>query len=198
MTFRWVHIGAFAVVVVCWLAFAGFFLFQKRPPRQPATRQERLSVLGIAIQGAAYAIVWMIERPRFTSIFPWPGFLQVIPAVAAAALSVASVWLSVASIRALGKEWSFEARLVEGHRLVTEGPYGRVRHPIYSAMLGMLVSTGLVISHWTGLLAAVLLFGIGTAIRVKSEEKLLRAQFGPEYELYARRVPAILPWPHRR
>jgi protein-S-isoprenylcysteine O-methyltransferase Ste14 len=30
---------------------------------------------------------------------------------------------------------------------------------------------------------------------VREEEKLLRSQFGAEYEAYARRVPAILPWP---
>ena len=198
MSLRWMHVAAFVVVIAGWMVFAGLFLFHKKPPREKATRQERLSVLGIAVQGLAYAAVWMLERPRFTPILPLPGILEVIPPLAAAALSIFSVWLSMAAIRTLGKEWSFEARLVEGHRLVTAGPYHRVRHPIYSAMLGKLMATGLVISHWIGLLGAVVIFAIGTAIRVRSEEKLLRAQFGPEYEDYARRVPAILPRPFGR
>jgi protein-S-isoprenylcysteine O-methyltransferase Ste14 len=39
----------------------------------------------------------------------------------------------------------------------------------------------------------LLLFGIGTVIRVRSEEKLLRAAFGKEFDDYAKRVPAVLP-----
>ncbi len=135
----------------------------------------------------------MLERPRFTPIVPLPGLLEAVPPLAAAVLSIVSVRLTIAAVRTLGKEWSFEARLVEGHRLVTAGPYSRVRHPIYTAMCGKLLATGLVLSHWIGLLAGVVLISIGTAIRVRSEEKLLRAQFGAEYEDYARRVPAIVP-----
>lgn len=38
-----------------------------------------------------------------------------------------------------------------------------------------------------------MLISIGTAIRVRAEENLLRSQFGAEYEAYARRVPGIVP-----
>lgn len=48
-------------------------------------------------------------------------------------------------------------------------------------------------SHWIGLLAGLVLISVGTAIRVRAEEKLLRDQFGAEYEEYARRVPGIVP-----
>lgn len=198
MNLHGVHVVSFIIVIVNWIVFAAFFLLKKKPPRQQATRRERLSVIGIAIQGLAYAAVWMLERPRFTPIVPLPGLLELILPLLAVLLSSGSVWLTMASIRTLGKEWSYEARLVEGHRLVTAGPYDRVRHPIYTAMCGKLVATGLVVSHWIGLLAGVVLIAIGTAIRVRSEEKLLRAQFGAEYEDYARRVPAILPRPFGR
>ena len=40
---------------------------------------------------------------------------------------------------------------------------------------------------------AVVLFAVGLVIRVRSEEKLLRAAFGKEFEEYAKRVPAVLP-----
>jgi protein-S-isoprenylcysteine O-methyltransferase Ste14 len=60
-------------------------------------------------------------------------------------------------------------------------------------MLGMLLATGLAISHWLAVLAALLVFIIGTVIRVRSEEKLLREAFGQEFDNYSRSVPAIVP-----
>ncbi len=57
----------------------------------------------------------------------------------------------------------------------------------------VLVTTGLAVSHWLGLAAAVVMFGIGTVIRVRSEEKLLRGAFGAEFDAYARQVPALFP-----
>ena len=58
----------------------------------------------------------------------------------------------------------------------------------------MLLATGLAISHWIGLLIAIVVFAVGTAIRVRSEEKLLREAFGEEFEAYARKVPAVMPF----
>ncbi|MDT5157309.1 MAG: hypothetical protein QOH51_1666 [Acidobacteriota bacterium] len=40
---------------------------------------------------------------------------------------------------------------------------------------------------------AVIVYIIGTLIRVRSEEKLLRETFGPEFGDYARRVHAFIP-----
>jgi protein-S-isoprenylcysteine O-methyltransferase Ste14 len=60
-------------------------------------------------------------------------------------------------------------------------------------MLGMLIATGLATEHWIAMIAAIIIFAIGMVIRVRSEEKLLRAEFGEEFEEYARRVPAVVP-----
>jgi len=105
-----------------------------------------------------------------------------------------SVWFVSTAIRTLGKQWSLAARVLEGHKLVTEGPYRIVRNPIYTGMFGMLLATGLAISHWIALLIAIVVFAVGTVIRVQSEEKLLREVFGAEFEAYKHRVPAVLPF----
>ena len=62
-----------------------------------------------------------------------------------------------------------------------------------AGMLGMLVATGLAISHWAALPGALIIFFIGTTIRVRSEEKLLREAFGEQFETYVRNVRAIIP-----
>src|SRR5215472_17158428 len=59
------------------------------------------------------------------------------------ALAIYSVALTLSSVRTLGRQWALAARLVEGHELVTGGPYRYVRNPIYTGMLGMLLATGI-------------------------------------------------------
>jgi len=185
---------AFVVVAALWLVFLIRFVFGRSLKREAATRKSRVSILGIVIQGLGYLAVSMLQRrPFFSPIVPLPGALAYLPPLLAIALSGAGIWLSLTAVRTLGREWSYEARLVEGHRLVTTGPYRWVRHPIYTAMIAKLIAIGIVLSHWIGLLAGVVLITIGTLIRTRSEEKLLREQFGAEYDAYARRVPGLVP-----
>lgn len=63
----------------------------------------------------------------------------------------------------------------------------------YAAMLGMLRANCLAVSRPAALLPALVVYGIGAAVRIRSEEKLLRDTFGREFAAYARRVPAVFP-----
>jgi protein-S-isoprenylcysteine O-methyltransferase Ste14 len=186
---------AFSVVMVSWFAFAAVFLvfLRKKPPSAPDSKRERTSIVGIALQGVGYAVVWSVRRQPFTAILPLGKLFEIAAAIVTMVLALGSVWFISAAVRALGKQWSLAARLLEGHNLITTGPYNVVRNPIYTGMFGMLLATGLAISHWIGLLIAVIVFAIGTLVRVRSEEKLLREAFGEEFAAYARKVPAVVP-----
>src|SRR5947207_6268734 len=185
---------AFVVMVLSWVAFVIVFATQKKAPSSPDKKRDPVSILGIALQGVSYAVVWIIRRPWFTPMFPPSRSLEIALAVLTMVLAVASVWFCGAAIRTLGKQWSLAARVLEGHKLVTEGTYSVVRNPIYTGMFGMLLATGFAVSHWLGLSIAIVIFAIGTFIRVRSEEQLLREMFGPEFEAYARKVPAVIPF----
>lgn len=115
-------------------------------------------------------------------------------ALAAVILAAASVWLAMSAITELGRQWSLAARLTEDHKLVKTGVYAIVRHPIYTAMLGLMIATGLVLSNWIGLAAAIVIFFIGTRIRTHLEEELLREAFGEEFIVWKERVPSLLPF----
>src|SRR5204863_9201189 len=138
--------------------------------------------------------VWMIRRQWFAPMFGRNKFSEIALALTTILLAVGSVWFCAAAIRTLGVQWSLAARVVEGHKLVTQGPYSIVRNPIYTGMFGMLLATGLAVSHWIGLVTAIVVFAIGTFIRVRSEEKLLREMFGSEFDAYARKIPAVIPF----
>src|SRR5262245_11373947 len=178
-----------AAVALSWLIAVTLMLAHKRPgDSQHETRRDRKSVLGIVIQGIGFAIIWSLWRKPFTPIVPLALPLELLIDIATIALAIGSIWLAISAVRTLGKEWSFAARLVEGHRLVQHGPYAIVRNPIYAGMFGMMLATGLALTHWIGLLIATPVFVAGTMIRVRTEEKLLREAFGAEFEKYARCV----------
>lgn len=184
----------FAIVVLCWFVFAAAFIFRRKPARAAERKRDRASMIGVALQGLAYAIVWSVRRQPFTPIALMARPLEWVLALVTVALAAGSVWISLAAVKTLGQQWSLAARVIEGHHLVIDGPYRIVRHPIYSAMLGMLIATGLGYSHWLALIAAVPVYAIGTMIRVRIEEKLLREEFGERYDEYAQRVPAVIPF----
>ena len=183
----------FSLVMACWCVFAAAFIFRKRPPKSRETKRDNAARSGLVLEAVGYAIVWMYRRPISSPFLSMGVGLEIGIALVAVALAVGSVWMVLSAVRTLGKQWSVAARLVEGHTLITDGPYSVVRNPIYAGMFGMMIATGLAVSYWWILPPAIVVFWVGTMMRVRSEEKLLREAFDNEFETYARRVPALLP-----
>jgi protein-S-isoprenylcysteine O-methyltransferase Ste14 len=189
------RLTAFFVVVATWFVSTVYFLIarRKRPPQTEEAKRDPKSYRGIAIQSVAIFAVWVFHRNDLGPLLPMPQWAMVVILIAAIVIAILSLWLSIAAIRTLGKQWTYVARVIEGHRLITEGPYNLVRNPIYLAMFGALVATGLVFSKWWAFFPAVAVFLVGTWIRIRSEEKLLCATFGQEWTDYTRRAPALFP-----
>jgi len=188
---RPIHLTApLTAVLLAWGAFAAVFLLRRREPARRSRRHRSGAWAAFAIQGLGYALVWDFPRPLSADFGPAEHVLR----WCGAALAWGSVWIALSAVRALGAHWSLAARMIEGHRLVTEGPYRLVRHPIYAAMLGLLVATGINLSRWWALFAGLLVFLAGTWRRIAVEEALLREEFPDEFARYARAVPALLPW----
>ena len=181
-----------AVVVVSWISFAIVFVIRPKSPESLHKRRDPRSLQGVVLQGISFALVWALHRRYFTPLFPGK-ILELILSLLTVMVAVGSLLLTTMAVRALGKEWSVTARVIEGHKLATHGPYAWLRHPIYTAMLGMLVATGLAVSYLPVLVIAVVIFIAGTVVRIRSEDKLLRETFGATFDDYARHVAAIVP-----
>lgn len=150
-----------------------------------AGKRSGLSRVGIALQMLAFFTAGL---GRIAATLPPASPRALIEAAAIAGLMLLSVLLFVAATRAMGANWSVVARLREGHELVTGGVFARLRHPIYVGMAAFLVALALAFGHLAQLLVAAPLFALGTWIRVREEERLLRAEFGAAYDDYAARV----------
>ena len=155
-------------VLAAWFSFAAIFVFRRRPTVSAERTRDPMGTVGLVLQGVGFGIVWSIRRPSTVPLLDTSLPVLVAIAVVDVAISAASVALTLWSVRHLGRQWALAARLVEGHQLVTGGPYQHVRNPIYTGMLGMLVATGLAVSRPLGLLLGVLVFCAGTVIRVRA------------------------------
>jgi protein-S-isoprenylcysteine O-methyltransferase Ste14 len=177
-------------LVAIWLGFGLAFSARARSTGSSAatTKRSPLALLGIALQGVGFALAWSGVGRRGAAAVP------VALATAGLVIGLGSAGLALVAVRHLGKQWALQARLVEGHQLVTTGPYAYVRHPIYTAMLGMLVATGLLTGALMPLAIGLVPFLVGTWIRTQREEALLRGQFGEAFEAYRRRAGWLLPF----
>jgi protein-S-isoprenylcysteine O-methyltransferase Ste14 len=179
-----------------WLIFTLFIFTGKKPPQNSEKVHDRRSLVGLFLQLLGYLIVWLGLRTGGYG-FLRLGFIgDILSAVVAFGVIAMSLYLAYTAVQTLGKHWSLVARLVYEHQLVTIGPYHLVRHPIYTAMLGMLVGMAIAVSKWQFLLIATAIFLPGTLLRIRAEEQLLLAAFGDAYRNYIQTVPALIPrWP---
>ena len=79
----------------------------------------------------------------------------------------------------LGRFWSNAITHKEDHRVVDTGPYGVVRHPIYTGLIIAILATGVAVATWTSLLGA-LLISFGEWQKARMEEGFLTAELGAE------------------
>ena len=166
------------------------FIRNGGPPDEVGSKRSGLSILGIIVQmlaffGVGFGPIIIAYTPASPQALEQAGATLV--------LSGATCWLFAASKRALGRNWSIVARTRSEHELVTSGPFAYVRHPIYSALFLWLLAMAVAFGHYWGLILGVPLYWIGTILRISEEERLLRAQFGADYDAYAQRVKRFVP-----
>ena len=97
----------------------------------------------------------------------------------------------------LGRFWSNAITHKEDHRIIDTGPYGMVRHPIYTGLIIAILATGIAVGTWTALLGALFIC-FGEWQKARMEEGFLSVELGQEaYRSYSRRVPMIVPFLRR-
>jgi protein-S-isoprenylcysteine O-methyltransferase Ste14 len=119
-------------------------------------------------------------------------------AYALAALTLVGILFAWWARIHLGRLWSGAITRKEGHRVVDSGPYGLVRHPIYTGLIVAIAATAAAQATATGLLGAALIV-VGLWLKARAEERFLTAELGADaYGAYRRRVPMLIPRIRRR
>ena len=185
------------LIAVLWLAWALYWmasaLNNKATVRRESLASRLMYVLPLIVGGVL--IGWRNGPWGWLGMRLWPPSLAAywIGVVVLALGLLFSVWARVH----LGRNWSGEVTVKEGHELIRTGPYAYVRHPIYTGLIAALLGTALA----SGTVRAAIGFVIIVAsflVKLRREEVFMRETFPGQYEKYREQVPALVPFTRPR
>ena len=119
-----------------------------------------------------------------------PSIVQLLAGAIAGFAALRIFWLTH---QALGEFWSVSLDLKEKHRLVTQGIYQSLRHPMYAGFWLMALGQALLLANWIAGFAGLFGFAFLFFTRIGPEETLMESQFGQEYRDYCHRTWRIIP-----
>jgi protein-S-isoprenylcysteine O-methyltransferase Ste14 len=171
--------------LISWLVAA---LWSSRAQKRVATWDTKIYRAAIAL-GSLLMLDWPTGMLAQQPLWHVGSGAYALLAVAVAGVSFA--WWARLH---LGRLWSGAITRKEGHRIVESGPYGLVRHPIYTGLITAVLATAAALATVTALAGAALV-ACGLWLKARAEERFLMAEFGVEtYGDYCRRVPMLVPF----
>jgi protein-S-isoprenylcysteine O-methyltransferase Ste14 len=125
---------------------------------------------------------WTWTRLPFGEWTQWLGIFVAIPLL----------FFLILVHRHLDRQWSIALELQDNHKLITSGPYKRIRHPMY---LGIFLYTiGMILVSSDLLVLIFFAFSIWVNYRrIPEEEEMMIERFGDEYREYMKRSGRLLP-----
>jgi protein-S-isoprenylcysteine O-methyltransferase Ste14 len=112
------------------------------------------------------------------------------------AIIILGILLRIIAVYTLGKFFTVDVTIRQGHQLVKKGMYKYFRHPSYTASLLSFIGFGLSLNNWYSLLIVVFAVVVVFLMRIRIEEKALTAQFGNEYLQYKKEAWGLVPFVH--
>lgn len=183
-----------AMWLAWWASWLAAAFWSDRAVKRPATRHQLVYRL-LAIAG--YVLLFGLYRHELrTEIILWRTPITVGWVMVAFVFGglLFTWWARIH----LGRLWSSSVTRKSAHHVVDTGPYGIVRHPIYTGIIVASIAT----AAMRGTVLAWIGMGVMTAgwvIKARLEEGFLREQLGADvYSAYATAVPMIVPLFKRR
>ena len=182
----------FNVETWLWGIFAAYWFIGALTTAKTKARESQLSSLP---RNAVLALGGLLLFGKWFSgsLLGW-RFVPALPSIWATGvlLTIAGLGLAFWARYHLGRYWSGQITLKEGHTLVCTGPYRHLRHPIYSGILLAVVGAGLTVGLYRALLG-VLLVALGLWWKARQEDAWLARAFGEQFEQQRQRTGRLLP-----
>jgi protein-S-isoprenylcysteine O-methyltransferase Ste14 len=198
-----VFLALFIALVFIGTSIRGYYTRKMQKIQQRLSVKERIKEI-VRAEGRASAVLLMVQGiylivllppyllfPSNFLLFqmPFPGWLRWAGVGLGCLSSPFLAWVHYV----LNKEWSVTLKLQADHKLVTSGPYRRIRHPMYTVHLAYFLSWVLVSANFLFLMYYVLAILLIT-LRIPKEERMMLEKFGEEYRAYMKRTGRLLPY----
>jgi protein-S-isoprenylcysteine O-methyltransferase Ste14 len=189
-------LNASNIITICWLIFLGYWIVNWRsvkPAQEIAWRAP----------GFRWTMLWIIILILVITHFLFPQhslhflkitstaplFLQII----GVGLTVLGLIIAIIARKTLSDNWSSDIEFKKNHKLITEGIYRYIRHPIYTGIICMglgaiIVDQSIIVVLFYFCMAAFLIY------KMKKEETLLLKHFQKEYPAYMKKTKALIPF----
>ncbi len=175
------------VNLVLWLSWAAYWIIAARSTPRSASL-ERSASRFLHLGAALISLLLLLTKPLQIEI---PGGLLV--SLVGDLVTGLGLVIAIGARVHLGANWSGRIELKDGHRIVRTGPYGWVRHPIYSGIVVAITGSALASGELTALLAPAIMLAAYLR-KIRMEETVLLRTFGTEHEAYRREVKALVPF----
>ena len=184
--------------IVYWLAIIAEMVIRapiSKLQRKEAKSEQRVSTQEKTLLGLLFLTMFFIPLAYSTtkwldfanySLPVWAGWLGVVLMVCALLV----FWRAHAD---LGLNWSPSLEIRKEHKLITNGIFEYIRHPMYASQWIWVIAQPLLLQNWIAGLANLLLFIVFYFVRVRAEEKMMLDTFRDEYREYMKRTGAVVP-----
>ena len=185
----------FWFLIAGYLVMVAFLIIQELLRRTPEAKtikrgaSEKGSMLLI---GATLGVgLWLplIMAVLGLAIFPI-GFVEGLVALAVMLFGLGlRTWAAVT----LGGYYTRTLMTTKNHRVVTSGPYSRIRHPAYLGVILLWFGFGILSGSLIIAFVFPVMFVVVYLYRISIEEKMLVRELGEDYVQYQRKTRKLIP-----
>ncbi len=178
------------LILACWVSVVLYWNISAgsvKPAAEGQSFVDRLARIPVWLGFVLFIVTWVY--PAGMVVMRRTALSDSVAVAICALGALVAIW----SRKTLGAEWSQDVELKQGHKLVEQGPYSLMRHPIYTAHLLLGLGTAIGSGRLIGFVGLAS-FVVGFWIKLKQEERLLVRGFPDEYPAYQARVKALIPY----
>ena len=182
------HMTLLAIVSGIWVLSEQTLMFSRRAGAKSQNRDRGSMMVIWALLVISITAGSMLRGFRPTRIPNAPMVFWI-----GIALILAGIVVRIAAILTLGRFFTVNVAIHEGHKVVDRGLYSLVRHPSYSGSLISFLGLGLAFGNWLSVIVILAGAMIGFLYRIHVEEAALIASLGDDYRKYASRTKRLIP-----
>jgi len=184
----WFYEQAALAITLLWLAFFLIWLIAAFTAKRARYRQPLHQRLAYFAVGTVSSL--LIQFVPALRIFLLP--IRVEFCATGLLLSALGIAFAVWARFHLGRNWSGFVQIKQDHQLIQSGPYGLVRHPIYTGLLLAIAGSFLALFPTLGGIVTLLALTGAFVIKIRQEESLMLQEFPTRYPDYKSRVRSRL------